>query len=109
MISLLLSSTFDGSLIDLTRGKLFIDYTTQYIKSNFREIEENMNLFKSILKELNKLYLFNLYNYGTYFSLYFEDESSMRSLSDFLTSRKILHNPTPPNAIRLRPPLNLTK
>ena len=33
----------------------------------------------------------------------------MKSLSDFLTSKKILHNPTPPKAIRLRPPLNLNK
>ncbi len=104
----ILSSTFDGSLIDLTRGTFLIKHTNDYIETNKNRIMKNLNdLKENLLHSLDK-YEFKISIFGTYMSIKFKHDFQMNEYSSFLTKKMILHNPTPPRSIRLRPPLNIS-
>lgn len=102
----ILSSTFDGSLLDFTTGFFFSQYLPKFISSN----KENLELLSSELASLLKITLnaVSFRSFGTLIALVFIDQSCMLNASSFLTSRRILHNPTYPNTIRFRIPFNFS-
>ena len=103
----LLSSTFDGSLIDLVRGTFYIKYLREYFLKKEPQIIKNFELLSTILSSLGNKFGGQLDKNGTYLSLKFPEEKSMKNCSNFLTSIKILHNPTLPKTIRFRAPINI--
>ena len=104
----ILSSTFDGSLIDLTRGTFLIKHTKDFVETNKNRILKNLDdLKENLLNSLEK-YECKLSIFGTYISIKFKDDLQMNEYSKFLTNKLILHNPTPPRSIRFRPPLNIS-
>ena len=104
----ILSSTFDGSLIDLTRGTFLIKHTKDYVENNKDRILKNLNHLEEILLNSLDKYEFKLSIFGTYISIKFKHDFQMNEYSEFLTKKMILHNPTLPRSIRLRPPLNIS-
>lgn len=103
----LLSSTFDGSLIDLVRGTFYIKFLTNYFHNNLNNINQNFESLANLLEEVGEKYEGKIRKFGTYISLNFGNEVSMKNCSKFLSSKYILHNPTLPNTIRFRAPINI--
>jgi len=103
----LLSSTFDGSLIDLVRGTFYMRYLRDYFLNNEEMIINNFEKLGNIFTKIGTKYEGEFERYGTYMSLKFTSKKAMENCSNFFTSKYILHNPTLPKTIRFRAPVNI--
>ena len=102
----LLSSTFDGSPLDLVRGLFLLEYTPSFIKSNLLPLQNNISLFADYCRDLFSPSDISIH--GCLMALRFDNPSDCLNASSVLYRHNVLHNLTPPASIRFRFPYNLS-
>ena len=101
----LLSSTFDGSILDILKATFLLDFTPSYVESHRSSLTDVISSFRDFLVDFLSPTSSSLY--GCLLSLYFSDQTHAFNASSLLTSKNILHNYTPPHFIRFRFPYNV--
>jgi len=102
----ILSSTFDGSLLDVIRGIFMLEHTPSYLEGCKTDL---YLLIKDLLYNLeNWLSAIRSDSHGCLASLEFKSPTDMEFASSLLEKKHILHNSTKPNKIRLRFPFNFS-
>lgn len=95
-------TTFNGSLTDIVRSKLFFEACISLSVPSL-----NTNLESSFLSLQDILPQFKLSAYGVLWSITCHNQAQRDQLYNHLFSSSILTNPTVSNVLRLRPPSTL--